>query len=261
MTALMQSVAAHNRYLDYPAVNSSQVAKFLADPIKWYHEDKIQDWPRDPPTPAMEFGTNVHRMIVAGGPTEMISTIPQEFLKVNGDINGKSKAYKQWAHERPGKILLKPGAFNPYAIIWDHLQMHPTLLRWIETGRHEEMLHFEWEGIACKVECDLIIDGVIIDWKTISTLQPRKVRAEVKERHYPVRLGFYQEAYRQEHGVFPQCILVFIKNKPGYGVLPREIDADWLAESRELAFETLLRMQTYKPGPERIEVLAKEYVP
>jgi len=58
-------------YHSRPELSSSQLAQFLSNPILFHHVHTLEDWPKDEPTAAMQFGTLVHTMIELGGPDRL----------------------------------------------------------------------------------------------------------------------------------------------------------------------------------------------
>ena len=93
-TELETAREANQDYHSRPELSSTQVAKFMDDPIAFY-EIHITGERSESPTDAMKFGTSVHEMIELGGPDKMpIVVIPREVLNKDGHKRGK--AWTQW---------------------------------------------------------------------------------------------------------------------------------------------------------------------
>jgi hypothetical protein len=219
-------------------LSATQLCCFLEDRIAFWHYYVKKDWPLPEPTEAMQFGTLVHEMIERGeGPPDYLE-IPEGVLGKGGRRAGP--AWKDFRNQHVGKILLKTGEPKPpLSIIWQHLMAHPKTFQWItQTSRKEEVIFWRHEpsGIACRSKLDLILLRFIVDWKTASSIMPWGFQKAIWDMRYYVKLAFYQMAYASlgESRSWQPCIAVAIKNKPGYGIWPYEIDANWLATGRDV---------------------------
>lgn len=282
-------------YHDRPEISSSQVAAFLADPVAFYHQHVVRDWPKDPPTPSMRFGTAVHRMIELGGPEFVSCSMPEGLVEYNDDRIGmidrmieetvenpnrrlkdyqewkkglpataeivrfgeieRIKRFAEWKRDNAEKQLIKSGELNPFETIWNHLQSNTFTRRYLNRTNNREAEHFwtdDRSGLECRAKFDLIDADILIDWKSMPSIEPRAVQRTICDRNYDVRLAFYLRGIADmQHGTTmtpADCsvVVVAIENQPGYRVQPIEISKDWLAVADERLTEALEKIREFK---------------
>lgn len=107
---------SNEAYHQRTELSSSQVSAFLTDSVKWYHQHVAKDWPRDEPTDAMQFGTNVHLMCAAGG----VDALPIVARLPGADF--RKAEWKQWKAEQEASGKEVVDSVEPYERIWHHLQ-------------------------------------------------------------------------------------------------------------------------------------------
>lgn len=222
--------------IDYHSRNelsSSQIADFLQDPIKWYHVHQLRDWPRDEPTKAMRFGTDVHRMIELGGPEALkIYEVPRDVL--NKDGHRKGKPYTEWAASLPaGATILPSGELNPFQIIWDNMRANPFVAAAIEQGEAEKEIFWtdSETGIRCRMKADKVFHQCFLDWKTTTSISPMAFQSEIYRRFYDIRLAFYRRGIKAHTGKSMRVLVVAIQNSPGHGCRVFELSPEWLEEA------------------------------
>lgn len=237
-----------DEYHDRPELSSSQIAAYLDDPIKFYHQHVAKDWPKDTPTPAMQFGTNVHTMIERGGFESICKTVPKSVL--NKDGHRKGKAYTDWKAENPSEDYVNEGQPNPYQLIWESLQANDFTRQWINEPDDHKEVDIYWThpgtGLKCRSRIDYLRHNAIIDWKTATDVGPRDFQQDVCYRNYDIRLAFYQQAVEEQFGQTLPVIAVAIQNKPGYSVVPYEIPQEWLDEARSHLQRILERIRDFQ---------------
>jgi hypothetical protein len=222
-----QPVGYHSRH----ELSSSEVACYLTDPIVWYHRYCLKDWPRDKPSEAMQFGTMVHRMIEIGGCDAIVKEIPAEVLNEQGHCKGKT--WLDWKAANPADCYIKPGEPNPLKMVWDNLQAN-TWCRAIIENAAKETEHF-WHDAdlasECRMKCDAILNGLLIDWKTTSKTNARTFAADAAARFYDVRLALYRRGFRDKFGCDPEVCIVAIATDAGCKVTPYRMPDSWLEDA------------------------------
>jgi len=188
-TELEAARAANLTYHDRTELSSTQVAKFMDDPIAFYEMHVTGERKREAPTEAMKFGTSVHEMIELGGPDKMpIAVIPREVLNKDGHKRGK--AWTQWKAEQPDDALLyKEGEAIPWTKIWVSLLANEECVPWLASDRKEE--EFYWQdsasGLQCRAKLDVVDASKIVDWKTTRSVDPRGFQSACHSMHYAER--------------------------------------------------------------------------
>lgn len=217
-----------------PELSSSEIGMFLSDPIEWYHTYVLRTW-KNVPTAAMQFGTNVHRMMELQDYSTLCRDIPAEVL--NDDGHCKGKAWLAWKDANPAAEYVKPGEVNALKLIWENVTANAWIMEQLQNGKAEEPFFWEDEDFGdCRMKTDLVNGPFLIDWKTTSATTTWKFTREVVERHYDVRLAFYRRGFRHRFGMEPVVHVVAIQTSGGMQVTPYRIPDSWLddAEARLL---------------------------
>lgn len=230
-------------YHSRPELSSSEVARFIEDPIAWYHEYKLRDWKRET-TPAMQFGTEIHAMVENLGTDSIVREIPPEVL--NADGHRKGKPWKDWEAENPALIYIKQGEPNPIATIWKHL-MANSWCREIILNAEKEVEHVwnDEDTGPSRIKMDSVYQTALVDWKTTSKKCERTFTAEVYDRHYDVRLALYRKGFRDLFGFNPEVYVVSIQTSGGMKVTPYRIPDDWLEEAESRLIITVDDMRRF----------------
>jgi len=231
---IQQLASVQQTYHDKPELSSSQVADFLDDPICFYRRHILKDWPKKQPTPTMEFGTAVHKMIEQGEFESLAKDIPAHVLNADGHCKGK--AWTDWKEANPAATYVKPGEINALASIFAGLCANKHCRKWMAEPSKNKEFEILWThkptGIACKSRIDLLTDsGLIVDWKTTVDCEPRKFQRSICDFNYDIRLAFYRLAVETLTGNRLPVVAVAIQNSPGFAVQPYEIPCAWLDDA------------------------------
>jgi hypothetical protein len=222
-------------YHDRPELSSSEIATFIADPIRWYHEYCLKDWNREV-TDAMELGTAVHTMLEIGGYESLALDIPRHVLNADGHCKGK--AWTEWKDANPAKVYIKPGEVNVLKQIWEHVKANSWISKHLREGAKESEYFWFDDDLAseCRMKADLINLPVLIDWKTTSKPDARTFAADAFARSYDVRLAFYRRGFRRRFGFDPEVYVVAIRSTGGMQVTPYRMPDSWLDDAEARLF-------------------------
>lgn len=232
-------------YFDRPELSSSQVAAYLTDPIRWYHEHVAKDWLPESPTEAMKFGTIVHSMIEAGSCDSVVKRIPRSVLNKDGHRKGKS--WLAWKRANPAQFYIGPNEANPFTTVWEHLTANSWCRNLIENGS-KEVIHI-WNDPdlgPCRCKFDVILSMDMPDWKTTNRKTDKGFTNEIGERFYDVRLSLYRRGFADLFGVKPKTYPVAIQNSGSYSVTPYRLDEDWLDDAEARLITAVYEMKQFK---------------
>lgn len=231
---------SNEAYHQRTELSSSQVSAYLTDPVKWYHQHVAKDWPRDEPTEAMQFGTNVHLMCAAGGPSALpiVGRPPEaDFRKVE---------WKIWKAEQVADGKEVVDSVEAYECIWRHMQASSWCREVLEASEME-VDHF-WDDAVlgpCRCKFDAVSPGRVVDWKTSEKTTRRGFTYEIIDRFYDVRIALYVRGFRDKYGETPEVTLVAIQKKPGYRIKPYTLPADWLDDAEARLIKAVDEMQNF----------------
>jgi hypothetical protein len=230
----------NDAYHQRTELSSSQVSAFLTDPVKWYHQHVAKDWPREEPTEAMQFGTNVHLMCAAGGP----SALPIVGRPAEADF--RKTEWKEWkkAQEANGKEVVD--SVEAYEVIWRHLQASKWTKNVLETCDMEVEHVWDDEILGpCRCKFDAESPGLIVDWKTTDKFSEYGFVRSILDMAYDVRIALYVRGFRNKYGEEPHVVLVAIQKKPGYRIQPYTMAADWLDDAEAKLIQAVDAMQNF----------------
>lgn len=240
VSATKSIVEANDEYHKRAELSSSQVSAFLSDPVKWYHQHVLRDWPRDQPTEAMQIGTNVHLMCAAGGP------IALPIIGRPPEADFRKTEWKEWKkkQEANGKEVVESA--EAYERIWEHLQAS-CWCRDVLASSEMEVEHVWDDEILgpCRCKFDAVSPGLIVDWKTTDKFSERGFIYSMLDMSYDVRIALYVRGFRDKYGEEPQVVLVAIQKKPGYRIQPYTISADWLDDAEAKLIQAVDAMQNF----------------
>lgn len=208
-----------NDYHSRPELSSSQLAQFLKDPITFYHTCVEGDWPKDEPTPAMQFGTLVHSMIELGGPDRL------NIVRRPADLDLRTKDGKAWREANAGREIVSEADWTRLQRVWTHLQACSSVAKFLGSGHTEKELFWTHSqtGVKCRAKVDLLTSGVLIDWKTTSAASEEEFISQAFGMFYDVRLAFYRNGIETLTGERPRVMVVGIQSAPGHQVFPLEL--------------------------------------
>ena len=203
-------------YHSRPELSSSQLAQFLKDPITFHHVHTLEDWPKDEPTAAMQFGTLVHSMIELGGPDRL------DIVRRPAGIDLRTKEGKAWREANAGRTIVTDDDWTRLERIWAHLNACKQVAKFLGTGHTEKEIFWTHKssGVDCRAKVDMLTSGVLIDWKTTSAASEEEFISQAANMFYDVRLAFYRNGIETLTGERPQVMVVGIQSQPGHEVFP-----------------------------------------
>jgi hypothetical protein len=206
-------------YHSRPELSSSQLALFLKDPITFYHTCVLGDWPKDEPSPAMQFGTLAHTMIEVGGPDKL------DIVRRPAGLDFRTKEGKAWKDANAGREIVSDDDWTRLERVWTHLQACSQVRKFLGQGHTEKELFWQHSrsGIDCRAKVDLLADGVLIDWKTTSAASEEEFINQAASMFYDVRLAFYRDGIESQGLERPRVLVVGIQANGGHEVFPLEL--------------------------------------
>lgn len=221
-------------YRKIEAVSQSMLKELLASPRRFEAAYITQTLSRET-TPAMEFGTMVHKIVLQ--PSVAASTIvmiPDDVLTSNGQRRGK--AWDQFCMDNAGKQLVRRDEYDKAFEIAKKVWSHPFYELAFDWMRYTEN-PITWEdadtGVQCKGIPDVVCDNEwVIDLKTTADLTGFVQGAEsytsktVADFGYHMQAAFYLRGTTIHYGE-PKTRFAFIvvETKAPYRVYAMELNA------------------------------------
>ncbi|MDM8000206.1 MAG: PD-(D/E)XK nuclease-like domain-containing protein [Dehalococcoidia bacterium] len=173
-------------YLASPGIHFSTLRYMGQSPLHYRHAVDC------PPTEtqAMLLGRATHTAVFEPMRFQL------DYAIWSGDRRGA--AYQQFADEAAaqGRSILKENEYNTALAIRDSVRGIPEIAAFLEKGQPETSLFWvnPQTGLACKGRLDWIAgEGVILDLKTTSSIDPRTFAAHAWRMGYFHQAAMYQE--------------------------------------------------------------------
>jgi len=179
------------------------------------------------PTPAMEFGTKMHSIILEKKPYLVLPDLDMRTIK--------AKEYV--AHIPQGTILFKHQEKEKVETILGNLEKS-ALAKDILNHCHS----FEISGFhdGKKIRPDALGDTLIADIKTTQSAIPTEFKWSVKNFHYHLSAAYYLDVAKQIDGRDRDFIIIAIENQAPYGIVVFKLSQSLLEQGRDLYHRALL---------------------
>lgn len=139
----------------------------------------------DKPTPAQLAGLLRHTLILEP------DKFNDEFI-VADFPNRLTKAYKEFAADNEDKHVVLEHELRDAMRTVDAVMSDSTAHRLLEATKHEAALFVEDLGLQCKGRVDGYGNGILLDLKTTTTVEPQAFGRIFANLHYAARLACYR---------------------------------------------------------------------
>ena len=203
-------------YRQHEGISRSQLWKIRESPEKFKY---AMEHPEDP-TPALLFGTMVHKLVLEP------DTFDEEFI-VAPEVDRRTKegkaAWAQFEEDAAGRQIVKLADFQKAYEMVVALQAVP-MVQTLLAGQHEVPLFWtdELTGEPCKVRLDILHEMpdqlMIVDYKSTNDATTEAFIRSAINYGYDFQTGMYIEGVRQNFGEGKKIIFIFIaqEKEPPY---------------------------------------------
>ena len=224
-------------YLALDGVQRSALEDFITEGPEYYEAAYVKREITKKVTPDMEFGQVFHDFVLGTNETRPLE-IPRDAL--NDDGHKKGSAWKQFAKENEGRILMLPDAFSVLQKMLDKCMEHPWVRRFLEHKDRVVENVIAWDDPECglrrKCRPDLMIPGqVLVDFKTYKPTDFQTFSRGVAKRGYHRQSAFYDDGHAALYGKGVPFVFVAARKDPPYSVRVLQIhDHDIAAASQQV---------------------------
>lgn len=204
-------------YRSRPGLSGTQLVKLAKSPAHYKHyiENPTE------PTPAMEFGTAAHTMVLEP------QVFKDRYAVYAGEGTRASKEYKEFLAQNPNKTILKldemDRILDMVTVIEQHDLARELLLH--SPGTNELEIFWNDRSVACKGKLDRYLDSnVIVDYKTAHDASPEAFNHwKAKNLGYYLQAAHYQAYYMQKH-MAPAFVFVVQETEAPFAIQVYELD-------------------------------------
>ena len=204
-------------YRSKPGLSGTQLVQLAKSPAhyQYYIKNPIE------PTPAMEFGTAAHTMVLE---TE---TFKDRYAVFSGEGTRASKEYKEFLAQNPNKSILKLNEMDRILDMVTAIENH-TLAKELllhSPGKNELELYWNDRSVPCKGKLDRYLDSnVIVDYKTAYDASPEAFNHwKAKNLGYYLQAAHYQAYFMQQH-MAPAFVFVVQETEAPFAIQVYELD-------------------------------------
>ncbi len=251
MTSRLRSPLPTMSFTEYAAAggcNFSTLKYMAQSPLHYWHA--LNNPPVE--TPAMLLGKATHTAVFEPLKFQL------EYALWAGDRRGVD--YREFADgcAAQGRTILKENEYGTALAIRDAVRGLPVIAGLLGKGHPEISIlwHNAETGVACKARLDwLTPDGIILDLKTTSCIEPRRFAAHAWEYGYFHQQAYYQDALRSTGGTPRQSGIIAVEAAPPHACRLYWLDDESLRRARMECISWLERVRECAeagvwPGPE-----------
>lgn len=196
------------------------------------HFKAYMEGEKQPPTPAMIFGTLVHSLVFNQND---FAVIPQCDRRTT---EGKA-IYAKFLEESVGKVHVTADQYSEACKIRDAVYNHPAAAALLKKGNPEVSIFGELNGLPCRCRVDWQSErGYLVDLKTTNSASPEEFSKSVWNYRYHVQAAFYLDMTKAEKFFF-----IAVEKEAPYNVECYELDNEAILTGRA---EYLADMELYK---------------
>lgn len=249
--AEFRDVTIEDYHADLEHDSNSSLRLFERSRAAYYGQRIKKNIPRPNASGEQRLGSNVSLALLEHEKYhELLSIVPEELLATNGAKS--TKAYKEWAAERAGRIVLTQREADDVDALVQAVDSHPACRKLLRSCTVFEQSVF-WtseQGHPLKARFDAAaeLEAVLVDLKT-SQHAPNEFWKSVRSYSYNCQAALYQDAYQALYGVRPQFkFLVVYKCDGAFEPYVRTMPQDWIDAGRRQNEQTLATLAACKRG-------------
>lgn len=222
-------------YRDRLGLSGTQLVQLDRSPAHYRH---LLDNPIEP-TPAMEFGTAAHTMVLE---TAFFNT---RYAVFKGEGTRASKEYKEFAAVNQGKTILKQDDYERILGMVTELERHGLARELLlhASGKNEHELYWTEAKVVCKGKLDRYLDSnVVVDYKTAHDASPASFNAyKAKSMGYYLQAAHYQAGIRATTGTIavPAFVFVVQETEAPFAIQVYELDQMSIDRAHERRLQLL----------------------
>lgn len=223
-----------NYHMVKQAVSSSALKELYNRKNPFYcYQKYVKRAIESKPTPAMEFGTAVHTMVLE----------PYMFGKRYAVWDGgvrRGKAWDAFKDDNMGKSIITVADFEKIKDINNSVKSHPKARELLKGGEAEKSVFWrdELTGVMCKARCDYIKQigdqRVIIDLKTCKSAEAEQFTKDAVNLGYPIQQAMYMDGFKAD----AMCFICIEKDELNT-VAVHKFDSE-LAECGNLVYRQMM---------------------
>jgi exodeoxyribonuclease VIII len=267
MTHYKSETMTNEQYHADPAISRSGLILFAESPYKYWAEYINPNRPPKKSTPAMEFGSAFHSLVLEPEKFRDEYIVAQELQKLpkvgllknlgrpefdrqkaeRAKIEFINDALTQeWLERAEGKIILSLADWQQLTEMRDALRDHEEAWALIGGAKYEQSYFWQdpGSGLMVKSRPDILHDNIIVDLKTCVSASPRAYQRSMVDGGYHIQAAMVRDAIRTVEGREVSNFLnLCIEKTYPYAIGIKIISQEALDEGERFYKEKLLEMK------------------
>lgn len=200
------------------SLSSTMAKTILKSPAHLRH---YLDTPRES-KPQFDFGSAVHSLVLGEGWPITVLDFPDWRSK-------EAKLQREAANISESIPMLRKDYAEAKAVA-DAVLTHPSAAKFFKRGDAEVSAFGEHDsGVWLRGRFDWLVNGIIIDLKTVRSADPRRFNRAAFDLGYEVQAAHYREVQRLATGEYPRDFIhVLVEKEPPYAVSVVRLDAEFI---------------------------------
>jgi len=200
-------------YQSIPAINATAIKAGLTS---MRHMHAVMTGKPKPTTPAMRWGTLVHKAVLEPDDFDVKAFVWDGATK-------RGKAFDEFLGERNKFWCLTADEHAELVAIREAVWAKGAAYQLIEAAGVEHEKSVTWDDLACghcKARIDIATPYMICDLKTTGQIDPHRFARTCADLAYHVQLGFYARAIQQATGraELPVVYIIAVESQEPYDV-------------------------------------------
>lgn len=189
------------------------------------------EYRKNPPeqTPAMAFGSAVHRAVLENG-------LNDGSVKMVECSTRATKIFKDFAAQHPGALCLPEDEFKRLERVVRAVGSHPVARELLKGGKAEQSAFWERDGILCKCRPDYLRadDGIVIDLKTSADASNEGFQSSIMRYAYHWQSAWYLDGLSKLLGKpLENFVHLVVESEAPHGIGIYVLDNGSLDKARE----------------------------
>ena len=211
-------------------------------------------------TPAMEFGSQYHCLILEPAAFEKSHAVMPDFKRDPKNVDGKgdpsTSANTTWCRRRKAQFISDCKAEGTDIITQDNydkaqgmiegIRRNPVAVDLLVRSENEMSVEGEIEGVPMKGRLDLLADGVIGDIKGTPSVADYAFGSSMSKLNTGFKMAVYRELVRQNRFDNFACQLIAIESQPPFDCVVYEVPPELLDQKLDDVRDVLTRYKRAK---------------
>lgn len=241
-------------------IGKSGLMLFARSPAHYYAEYLDPNRERTPSTPAQNFGTLVHSIILEP------ETVLTKFAVIPEEMNKRKKEWTDFQAEHLGKILVSSDDYEKAKGMQSAVYRNKNAFALLQNGVAEDDIFADdpITGVLLKIRPDYFNRdfGVIVDIKTTMDARPESFFRDVYKYQYHVQDALYRDVAEWAGYTVKKFYFIAVEKEPPFGVRVYELDAHAIETGRNTyrapleRYAQCLATNTWECYPEECSILS-----